>query len=475
MRPATLQLAGRGWLGPELRRPLLAGGGLLLLIAAGLAVHRPGAGNPGSEARQAAFAGIGVLACLAYFAAVAWVRRGPLPRRVLSLVLAVAIGMRLIALAGPPFLSTDLFRYIWDGRVQSVGINPYLMVPTDPTLRSLRDGVIFPQINRGDYARTIYPPAAELLFRLITSVSETPLAMKLTMLGFDLLAIGVMLRLLALARLERGRVLIYAWNPLTVWEFAGNGHVDAVVVGCVALAMLAYCAGRQMLVGTAMTVAILVKFLPAALLPAFWRPRQGRAWRLPLTVLALTLLFYSLYIGAGSRVLGFLSGYASEEHLDSGSGIYWLDLIGRFVPLPAQAGRIWLAAAALGLAGLGLAMLLRDRAPSLRRHPVPLARDLCVMGTAVLATVTPHYSWYFVWLALPACLAAYPSVVFLSAIPILQYYDPFRDPLLQFSFIYVPFAWLALRDLGRPPVPILPIAPLPTASPLRQPVPSRSL
>ncbi len=90
-----------------------------------------------------------------------------------------------------------LYRYVWDGRVQVAGINPYRYVPADPALRPLRDGAIYPHINRADYAPTIYPPMAQVIFRAVAAVGHDVLAMKLAMLGFELLAIAVMLRLLA--------------------------------------------------------------------------------------------------------------------------------------------------------------------------------------------------------------------------------------------------------------------------------------
>ena len=66
--------------------------------------------------------------------------------------------MRLGLLFAEPYLSTDIYRYIWDGRVQAAGINPYRYMPIAPELSHLRDAAIFPNINRPDYAVTIYPP-----------------------------------------------------------------------------------------------------------------------------------------------------------------------------------------------------------------------------------------------------------------------------------------------------------------------------
>ncbi len=66
-------------------------------------------------------------------------------RTALVIILAGAVGMRLALLFFEPYLSTDIYRYIWDGRVQAAGINPYRYVPRAPELAQLRDTAIFPQ------------------------------------------------------------------------------------------------------------------------------------------------------------------------------------------------------------------------------------------------------------------------------------------------------------------------------------------
>ena len=91
----------------------------------------------------------------------------------LTLILVTAVLLRLGALAAPVYLSDDIYRYIWDGRVQAAGINPYRYIPTDTALAPLRDEAVFPNINRNNYAPTIYPPVAQLLFLGATRLGET--------------------------------------------------------------------------------------------------------------------------------------------------------------------------------------------------------------------------------------------------------------------------------------------------------------
>jgi alpha-1,6-mannosyltransferase len=139
----------------------LIGACLIAMVVGGVQTHLPGAMDEGSEARKAAFVGLGIAATLLYFAACWLVLRAPSARRAVWLVLGVAVVMRLVVLAAPPFLSTDLYRYIWDGRVQLAGIDPYRYIPDDSALLSLRDEAIYPHVNRHEYARTIYPPMAQ--------------------------------------------------------------------------------------------------------------------------------------------------------------------------------------------------------------------------------------------------------------------------------------------------------------------------
>lgn len=82
-------------------------------------------------------------------------------RTTLLIVLGFGGLLRLALLCETPRLSDDIYRYIWDGRVQAAGINPYRYIPADPKLAPLRDEEIYPHINRRNYAPTIYPPMTQ--------------------------------------------------------------------------------------------------------------------------------------------------------------------------------------------------------------------------------------------------------------------------------------------------------------------------
>jgi len=335
----------------------------------------------------------------------------------LGVILATAVLLRLGALAAPVYLSDDIYRYIWDGRVQAAGINPYRYIPTDTNLAPLRDEAVFPNINRNNYAPTIYPPVAQMLFFAATRVGETVPAIKLVLVSVEAIGIGTLLLVLRTVGAPRRNILFYAWHPLPVWEIAGSGHVDAAVVAFVALALAAAISGRRAWSGAALAAATLVKFFPLVLVPALWRPAKSNLgdWRWLSAFAAVVTAAYLPYVGVGSRVLGFLPTYMAEENLSSGSGFWLLDLFGRAAPVPVMA---YLALAATVMTGLAVGALRRRADP---RASLPWATAL---GTAAMLFASPHYAWYFVWLVALLCVAPWWPAYWPTLTAVLLYWEP---------------------------------------------------
>jgi len=378
-----------------------------------------------------------------YLAAVALTWRGGLSRRALVAVLAVAALMRLVVLLAPPYLSDDINRYVWDGRVEAAGLNPYRYVPADPHLAALRDETIFPNINRSDYAPTIYPPVAEYIFFLGTRLSESLTAMKATLLVFELAGVLLLLRLLDDSGLPRERILIYAWHPLTLWEFAGSGHVDAAIVTFVALALWARRREAAWLTGAALAAAALVKFFPAVIFPALYRRWD---WKMPLAAVATVIIAYLPFIGAGTAVLGFLAGYLHEEGLQNGTGFFLWNLARSVAPLERVGPALYLALAAAAL----LLLAVRSLFTSEGRY---LASAM-TLAVAAMVLLSPHYPWYFAWIVPFICFTPRPSVLYLTvACPLLYFVPGGPDPegaRMRFEWaIYGPFAALVVFELWR--------------------------
>ena len=422
----------------------LAGMLLVVFVAAGQSLHDGSELRIGGNGRMAVFVALQAVAGAVYLFAVARMLRAPetIP---LWLMLGMAAAMRLIPLASPMFLSSDMFRYIWDGRVQLAGINPYRDLPADPALAFLRDAAIYPHINRAATAHTIYPPMAQIVFAAVAWVNQTPVAMRLAMVGFEALAAGCLLDVLRRAGLPAARLLIYAWCPLPVWEFAGNGHLDAMVVGFSALALATSARGRRGLTGAVLAAATLVKFLPAALAPAFWRRWD---WRLPLAGVVVVVALYACYLGAGVHVLGFLPGYAGEEGVSDGSGFWLVAGLGELVTLPLGSGPVFLAAVAGVLA---MAMVVLSRTDS---TPPRVAAQAGALATFLMVTLSPHYPWYYAWVSVFAVISPQRCTIYLGVAALLLYLDPLHERFVWPALVFVPTIILSLLDWNRPLLPI---------------------
>jgi hypothetical protein len=271
-------------------------------------------------------------------------------------VFAAALAVRLPLLFVEPAYSDDLFRYMWEGRVQRAGFNPYAIPPDAPALAFLDGDGLSQRVNHPHLA-AIYPPFAQMTFALgaLMGADGSARAFKASLVGWEFLAMGAMA--LWLKRRRRGPkgLLLYALNPLVVVEVAGNGHYDFLVAGAMALFFWALLTGRGARAGICLGLAIATKFLPVVLAPfllfqgslsARKRPSpserpsssplqgaQGNSWergqppkppeqksfpqrksfqgsRAFLAMLAALGVLYFPYLGAGRDIFGSLGVYA---------------------------------------------------------------------------------------------------------------------------------------------------------------------
>ncbi|MBV9200422.1 MAG: hypothetical protein JOY83_11965 [Alphaproteobacteria bacterium] len=381
--------------------------GLLLVGAAGGVIAQFSRNLP-------VFVTVALLQEAAWAIAAAVVLRRPDPPPLLALIIGTALLLRLTALAAPVFLSDDINRYVWDGRVQAAGINPYRYIPTDPELEPLRDSSVFPNINRSNYALTIYPPVAQMLFLAANRLGDTIVAMKLVLVAVEAVGIATLLHILRTTGRPLEHILLYAWHPLPVWEIAGSGHVDAAVVTFTSLALAAAIGRSRLWSAAALGAAALIKFFPLVLAPALWRPRRSNFadWRWLAIFTAVIVAAYLPYIGVGWRVLGFLPGYVVEENLGSGSGFWLLDTARRTLPIPLAA---YLGLVASVMTGLAIGALSKPLTP---RSVLSWATAL---GTATLFFASPHYPWYFIWLVGLLTAASWWPAWWLTVAAVLLY------------------------------------------------------
>jgi alpha-1,6-mannosyltransferase len=408
--------------------------GVAMLALYRIAVHAKGVAD------IAWFLKLVVVQIVIYLAA-AWLSlRSRDSRRLLVLGLIFAALFRLSIIFSPPYLSDDIYRYVWDGRVQSAGINPYRYIPAEQSLAHLRDEKIYPNINRRDYAHTMYPPVAEGVFLLITRVSESVTWMKAVMVGLEAIAVWALVQLLVSFGFARQRVLIYAWHPLAVWEFAGSGHVDALAIAFIALALLVRRKRGETLTGFLLACATCVKLFPAVLFPAFY---IRRSWKMPLAFVATILITYLPYLSVGPvGALGFLPGYASERGMVSGEQFFLLTVARRLFSahLPSSAFLIF-AAVVFGILSV---WLMQDQQSDDLRY----LRNGLIIASVFMVLLAPHFSWYFSYLILFLCFTPSIPVFYLTCASFLLYLTWLNDThervFMLKTLIFAPFLILGL-------------------------------
>jgi alpha-1,6-mannosyltransferase len=314
--------------------------------------------------------------------------RPPRPRD-LVLILGVALFLRAIAVTAPASLTTDGLRYVWDGRIQWAGFNPYLWVPADPALAHLRDAVIYPDINQKETAVTIYPPVAQMLFLLANAISDSLRGIQVVMFLCELVTVAALLAWLKSDKLPRARVLIYAWHPIPIWEFTSMAHIDSAATALLMLTIVAVVRRRQGLAGGLLAAAVLTKYFPIVLAPALW---QRWGWRMPVVFLATAVVLYVPYAwGAGANILGSLLPHLDNEGYGAGYGFHIVWILRDF-GLWAPSAQTYVAVALVVLGALGLYSLLRRRPEEVRPE------HLVMLGAAFVFATSPHYAWYFGWL-----------------------------------------------------------------------------
>jgi hypothetical protein len=190
-----------------------------------------------------------------YLAAVGITARSTANRTSLWIVIAGAVIFRGLLLFSDPIEEIDLYRYLWDGVASTSGVNPFRYAPQQvlsadvggdlpddlAKLVALRDrspalAEILGRVHFGELP-TIYPPVGQVVFALATAMTpdaaDVPTRMtimKAWFVGFDLLTMFVVIKLLRYFGRPATAAVIYAWCPLVVKEIANSGHLDSLAV-----------------------------------------------------------------------------------------------------------------------------------------------------------------------------------------------------------------------------------------------------
>ena len=319
------------------------------------------------------------IAGIAYIAALFTVSRGLRSRRLLVVCLLLAVSWRVAIIPAAPLVSDDVYRYLWDGRVQRFGYNPYESTPNDQELAHLH-GEYTRRIDPSSAALpTIYPPAAELFFRAVNSLSDSVIALVVAVVVCDLFTILLLWYWLTTTGRSPWWVLAYAWHPLVAIEGAGGGHIDLVGTFLVVAAGFALSRHRRLIAASVLAAAVAIKFLPIVLTPLFWKRvnlKDGVA------ALGLIGLVYLPFLDTGfSLPVGSLGTYLASWRFNG-------PIFGILAP------RIGVLTVSVIAVTVGLVVAAVARKTMTVDDPSawawPMAASLLLMPVV--------YPWYLVWL-----------------------------------------------------------------------------
>jgi hypothetical protein len=365
------------------------------------------------------------IAGVAYLLAVRELFAAPgFSRRVVIIGLILAAVGQIAFLRLPSGADDDIHRYVWDGRLQRLGLNPYVVVPGDPAVRELHTNETH-NLNNPDLPSP-YPAGAQLFFRGITAIHESTSAFKVAFVICEFAIVFMLLDILH--RTERGAhlVLVFAWNPLLAIEVAGSGHID--IVGVMLLVGSAAALVRHWKTTAAVTLglAIAVKFLPIVLLPLYWKRVRIRDAAIAAVVFGM---LYFPFIDHGRIPIGSLGTYVQSFRFN-GPLFAALDKV-----IPPR-----LLASLAVLVGLLISTWLRRTASeySLDQFAWPMA--------AALLCAPAVFPWYLLWL-LPFLISSSTLVIIVWTVSIIATYVQWHLRALGHPWGALP-AWVMVVEYG---------------------------
>lgn len=211
----------------------------------------------------------------------------------IKLIYVIGVGLifRSIFIYYVPSLSQDFYRFIWDGSLQLLGKNPYLLKPNDiigttdfPLSNTLYDAM--GSLSARNYSN--YPPVSQLIYRIGAhfnngEILRPILILRLFALLGDMLVVYFGIKILKLFKQPISLIGWYVLNPLVILELFGNLHGEGLMIGLGLGGMYFAFRNRLLLAGILFGLAISTKLLPLLLIPPFFKylTTKQRFWFFP--------------------------------------------------------------------------------------------------------------------------------------------------------------------------------------------------
>jgi hypothetical protein len=331
----------------------------------------------------------------------------------LKLLIGGAIILRALGLFALPSLSDDLFRFIWDGNLSLQGLNPFLFTPAELTNAGSAlelDAYLFEEMNSPDY-HTVYPPVLQGIFLFSASISGSSvllnsMVMKLFTLAVEVGSIIQISYLLKVFGKSPRWVLLYAFNPLIILEFAGNLHFEAIMIFFLLLTWRWLLEEKWLPAFLAFAIAVHTKLIPLVLLPyLFFSLGPKKSFSLLGILLLSSILLWFPFVGGEAGINLFSSLDLYFRSFEFNGSIYyllrWLGFQIKGYNLIGITGPVLAATSTLII--LGISWHYRDKSLKNLGFVLPVSLTvLYLLSTTVhpwyitpLLAFLPFYRWMY--------------------------------------------------------------------------------
>lgn len=354
------------------------------------------------------------------------------------------MALRVSVLFYLPNLSDDYLRYLFDGQLSILGINPFLDYPAThlPTVNTTAAQSAL--IEEKNYF-TVYPPVAQWFFALVnglaTAMWSRIFLLKLCWLALEGITLFLLPKALQNFGLAKHRSLWYTLHPLVIVELIGNVHLEVGVAFGLTLTLWAIGSQKAWWTGTGLGMAAAWKILPLLIWPIILRIRRGQSKaKVLLTAIVLAGLPFLLYEPQQTmgNVLESLRLYVN--HFEFNGSLYQL---GKAFFHP-EISRQTIATVLSILFAVGYAVLLIP----LARKRIAIPQFIVLVFLWYFITATTVNPWYLAPILVAATFTIYITPWVWSA-TILLSYAAFGSSTMQVPnpILFVEYGSLALAIL----------------------------
>jgi hypothetical protein len=347
---------------------------------------------------------------LSYLLLIVNILKNSLPEKIPFLWFIIfGVFFRIALISTEPFLSDDINRYLWDGKIFAAGINPYKYAPVDIQLQNFRDQIIYPFINFGEIP-TSYPPVSQFMFFINQWLGGSVLSWKILLFTVEIILFLVIYNLTKHFSLNKFRLLIYFYNPLLIIETYSSGHLEIAGVLLFWIGVYLFYKRYNWKSIIFFALSIMTKFFPLiSSIPFLIK----NFFRKTILLIALCLLLVIPFIFNGVLPIPGLFSYINRWEFNGGifhfvisimnvfgvKEYQWMDLLisGHLETFYFSYSFYYKVFAVLILAAVLFDQIKKLRSTELFQSINFIQRSFIITGGFLLLMPTLH-PWYIIWI-----------------------------------------------------------------------------